>query len=245
MAGPRPRRRPGRRREGAFNPAGAASKADAAAKALEARYGAAALPAARPDPIETLVETILSQNTNDRNRDAAFRSLKAAFPAWEDAAAASAASIGRAIRSAGLWRRKAACIRRSLLWARRTFGTCTLAPLRGMETGEAAQLLLGIKGVGLKTVHVVLAMNLGRDVFPVDTHCLRLLVRIGVLPAGTTADKAHSLMRVLSPPGRSLPFHLNLIRHGREVCRARSPRCAGCVLAGMCRADAARRQGRA
>lgn len=212
----------------------AAAAAKAAAEILEMEYGLASLPAARPDPIETLVETILSQNTNDRNRDAAFAGLKTAFPSWKDAASASLASIGRAVRSAGLWRRKAAAVRRALRWAIDRYGAPTLAPLRGMETGEAMAALLGIKGVGQKTACVVLAMNLGRDVFPVDTHCLRLLTRLGVLPAGTTADAAHRIMRGITPEGKSLSFHLNLIRHGREVCRAGRPRCGACAIAAVC-----------
>ncbi len=201
---------------------------------LEGRYGTHKLTRMRPDPLDTLIETILSQNTNDRNRDAAYETLRARFATWADAAGAKPGELGKAIRKAGLWRSKAASIQRALAWANERFGGYSLEGLRRMDTGEITAGLLSIKGVGAKTAHVVLAINLGRDVLPVDTHCLRLLKRFGILPPDTGLEKAHSLMEGMAGKGRALSLHLNLIRHGREVCSARSPKCASCFLAAIC-----------
>ncbi|MHC5039388.1 MAG: endonuclease III domain-containing protein [Planctomycetota bacterium] len=189
----------------------------------------------RSDPLRTLVLTILSQNTNDKNRDRAFSSLRQTFPTWEAVLSAPRRKVEAAIRSGGLARQKSGNIRALLAWVKKRFGKLDLSPLRKMTDREIRDLLSPLKGIGPKTLSILLLFALGREAFPVDTHCLRVLTRLAVLPPGTSATKAHTWMEVLVLRGRSFPLHLNLIRFGRERCHARSPRCRGCPLTRWCR----------
>jgi endonuclease-3 len=203
-------------------------------RALEKAYGVPVPVTRRPDPLDALVQTILSQNTNDRNRDRAYRNLRQRYPTNRDLSRARPGELARVVAAAGLQKQKAPAILRVVRWAHRRFGTHSLRGLRGLETEEIEKELLPIKGIGPKTVYVVLAMNLGRDVFPIDTHCLRLLVRLGILPPKTDLAKAHRLMNGSLPAGKAYALHLNLIRHGRTVCHARKPTCRACVLRRLC-----------
>jgi endonuclease-3 len=201
---------------------------------LETVYGVPPTPRHPPDPLDSLVCTILSQNTNDRNRDRAFGALLERFPCYEDVLAASHAVLRTVIAPAGLQDAKAHAIHNALAWTRARFGALSLASLHDMATEEIITALVSLKGVGLKTAHVVAAMSLDRDVFPLDTHCLRILKRLEVLPTPTTLDQAHRVMAGQVPRGKARAFHLNLIRHGREVCHARHPSCRGCALRRSC-----------
>lgn len=195
------------------------------------------------DPLETLVLTLLSQNTNDKNRDRAYASLRETFPTWQDAAAASAGRVARAIRSGGLAEQKAERILALLRWARKRFGGFDLSPLADMNEAQVLEELEGLKGMGPKTVSILLLFSLGMEAFPVDTHCLRVLTRLQVLAEGTTAKKAHEIMRDLVPTGRSYPLHIHLIRFGRERCHARKPRCTGCPFLRSCGLEPKNMQG--
>jgi endonuclease III len=144
------------------------------------------------------------------------------------------ARVADAIREGGLANQKALRIQGLLRWTGERFGSLDLSALRGMPDREIRDRLSPLPGIGPKTLSILLLFSLGREAFPVDTHCLRLLTRLGVLPSGTTAEKAHAAMRLLVPRGRSLPLHLHLIRFGRETCHARKPECAGCPLARQC-----------
>ncbi|MCU0724151.1 MAG: endonuclease III, partial [Planctomycetes bacterium] len=117
---------------------------------------------------------------------------------------------------------------------RERFGRLDLSALRGMPAEEVRALLAPLPGIGPKTLSILLVFSLGIEAFPVDTHCLRLLTRLGVLPPGTTAEDAHAIAGPLVRPGRGLPLHLNLIRFGRERCHARNPECPGCPLRRGC-----------
>ncbi len=203
------------------------------AEALMEEYG---VPDMGPpdDPLEVLIRTVLSQNTNDRNRDLAYEELRRKFPRWEDLVGADQKEIAEAIKVGGLARQKSARIRDILRWVHDCWGSMTLAPLCEMRTEEVMGILLGLKGVGLKTANCVLAFGCGRDAFPVDTHILRIAKRLGLIPGQTTADKAHGLLARLVPDGRAIPLHLNLIRYGREICKARRPRCGRCLFPDIC-----------
>ncbi len=202
-------------------------------RALAALYGDPR-PPRRADPLETLVRTVLSQNTNDRNRDRAMEGLRCAFPDWEAVADAPLSAIKASIRPGGLAARKARTLRDLLRWARRRFPGFDLSPLDGKTDEEIRQILADRKGIGPKTLAIFLLFALGREAFPVDTHCLRVLTRLNVLLPGTTASRAHGIMDALVAPGRAMPLHLNLIRFGRERCHARKPRCRGCPLVRRC-----------
>jgi endonuclease-3 len=188
----------------------------------------------KADPLDVLIQTLLSQNTNDRNRDRAYGQLRARFFQWEDVLQARTGTIAQAIRAGGLARQKARRIREILRWIKRHYGELTLSPLKGMSSGEIEKTIGSLKGVGPKTVHCLLVFGLGREAFPVDTHILRVGKRLGFIPEKTNAEKAHPWMVPLVPERKSFSFHLNLIRFGRSICKAQNPKCDICFLAKMC-----------
>jgi endonuclease-3 len=186
------------------------------------------------DPLNILIETILSQNTNDRNRDMAYRRLKTRFPRWEDVLEAKTKTIVSAIRPGGLAKQKAKRIREILRWIKGREGTLSLSFLKKMGSEEIKRTMGILKGIGPKTVHCLLLFGFGREAFPVDTHVLRVGRRLGLIPEGMDAGKAHEWMAPHVPMKKSLSLHLNLIRFGREVCRAKNPSCSICFLLKEC-----------
>jgi len=200
---------------------------------LEKHYG---IPK-RTDPgnlLDILIGTILSQNTNDQNRDRAYQRLKTRFPRWEDVLEAKMNGIVSAIRQGGLARQKAKRIREILHWIKRQQGKLSLSFLRKMDSEEIKKTIGTLKGIGPKTVHCLLLFGLRREAFPVDTHILRIGKRLGFIPEGMDAENAHLWMGPLIPKKRSLSLHLNLIRFGRSVCKAKNPACNICFLSGEC-----------
>jgi endonuclease-3 len=212
------------------------------AEALRQPYG---VPYAGPldDPLEVLIRTVLSQNTTDTNRDRAYEALRRRFPRWEDLLEADPDEIAEAITVGGLARQKSVRIKEILRWVHGQWGEMTLAPLCAMGTAEAREVLLGLKGVGLKTANCVLAFGCGRAAFPVDTHILRIAKRLGLIPARATAEQAHLLLAALVPDALAIPFHLNLIRYGREICKARHPHCSHCLFPELCTLPLDQREG--
>lgn len=188
----------------------------------------------RPDPISGLVSTILSQNTNDVNRDRAFEQLRQRFPTWEAVRDAEEQEIGDAIRTAGLANHKAPAIQRALRHISVQRGELSLDFLTRLTVTEAKSWLTSIKGVGPKTAAIVLLFSLDMPAFPVDTHVHRVTGRIGLIGPRTSREQAHSVLESLLPEDLYYPFHLNVIRHGREVCAARTPRCTACNLQDLC-----------
>jgi endonuclease-3 len=208
-------------------------KAQDAIRILEQAYGVPKPGRKRP-PLESLVETILSQNTTDVNRDKAFARLKSEFPTWQNMLDAPARRIAQAIRVGGLADIKSRRIKDILLSLQRKNGRLSLDYLRKMSTEEAAAELLSFKGVGEKTVKCVLLFSLGRNVFPVDTHIHRLCRRMGFVREGASRKETHEIMAEIVPEDKMYPFHLNLIRHGRTICKALRPVCTVCPLADLC-----------
>lgn len=203
------------------------------ARTLRAAYGVPQRRAPRR-PFDQLVATVLSQNTTDTTSARAFASLRKKFPRWEDLARADVRSIAAAIREGGLAVIKARYLKEM---ARRLLAECgslDLSFLKNMEPAPAAAWLERLPGVGAKTSRVVLLFSFGHDVFPVDTHILRLTRRLGFIPARAGGAVAHRFWDEHCPRGRALELHLNLIRHGREVCHARGPECGLCVLGPAC-----------
>ncbi|MBI5396140.1 MAG: endonuclease III [Verrucomicrobia bacterium] len=200
---------------------------------LRKTYGDPKLAPAR-SLLGQLIETILSQNTTDTNSSRAFRELRRRFPRWDDVAAARPSAVAQAIWSAGLANTKAPRIQAILRRIQTERGRLSLAHLRKMSNSAAMDWLLSLPGVGPKTAACVLLFGMGRDVFPVDTHIHRLCRRLGMVSHFTSAEKTQEQMAGAIPKGRALAFHINLIRHGRLICRAQRPRCAVCILAAMC-----------
>lgn len=185
-------------------------------------------------PVSELVSTILSQNTNDVNRDHAFKALRAAFPSWEAVRDAQPAAVVEAIRPAGLANQKGPRIQAVLQAITQERGRLDLRFLRQLPPDQALAWLMRFKGVGHKTASIVLLFSLGMPAFPVDTHIYRVSGRLGLLPARPSLEQAHELLGRTFPPRTYSAAHLNLIRHGREVCRARKPACPACVLRRLC-----------
>ena len=199
---------------------------------LEGQYG---IPKRRgSDPLECLILTILSQNTNDLNRDKAYVSMKERFPTWENVLNARKKDLADSIRVGGLANVKSKRTKQILKSIKKDHGKFDLSFLREKSTEEVEKILSSYNGVGLKTAKIVLLFALGRDVFPVDTHIHRLSKRMGFIPPGTTREKTHEIMGVLVPKKKMYSFHINLIRHGREVCTARKPGCPQCILSSIC-----------
>jgi endonuclease-3 len=196
-------------------------------------------------PVAELVSTILSQNTNDLNRDRAFAALRAAFPTWEAVRDAPASAVIRAIRPAGLANQKGPRLQAVLRAISEERGRLDLRFLRRMPPDEAAAWLMRFKGVGRKTASIVLLFSLGMPAFPVDTHIHRLSGRLGLRPPRASLDQSHQLLARTFPPETYYAAHLNLIRHGRQVCHARRPDCPACVLRSICPTGRRSLQGRA
>jgi endonuclease-3 len=188
----------------------------------------------RRDPLDTLVETVLSQHTSDLNSGRAFASLKQTFPSWSGAAGAPAPRIERAIRVGGLARVKSRTIKHLLAQVREREGRYDLSRLRRLRPPAAREALSGLPGVGPKTRACVLLFACGQAAFPVDTHVHRIVRRLGLVGAEATAARAQDALEPLVSRAAALPLHLNLIRLGREVCRPREPRCPVCPLRGVC-----------
>ncbi|HLJ62217.1 MAG TPA: endonuclease III [bacterium] len=212
-------------------------------RALEARYGRIRR-RDRRDALGTLIATIISQHTSDTNTRRAFARLRAQFPTWTAVCTAPLRAVIDAIRPAGLSARKAPRIQAVLRRLAEERGTLSLAFLRRWPAARAKAWLLSLDGVGPKTAAIVLVFGLGKPSFAVDTHVYRIGTRIGLIPARLSAEQAHDWMDALVRPARRGPFHLLLIRHGREVCTARAPRCELCPVRRWCAYYATRHRAR-
>jgi len=198
-------------------------------------------------PIAELVLTVLSQSTNDRNRDVAYLALRERFPRWEDVRDAPVEEVEEAIRPGGISRVKSARIRSILAAITATSpvpgaSAAAAAPapplsldwLAGQPVERAQEYLTALPGVGRKTAACVLLFAFGMRDVPVDTHVSRVGARLGLLPAGAPFEVLHDEMLAITPRGAELELHMNLLRHGRRTCHARRPDCPGCALRRMC-----------
>lgn len=185
-------------------------------------------------PLDELVSTILSQNTNDINRDRAFDSLRATYSTWEQVRDAPTADVIEAIRTAGLANQKGPRIQNVLHQITEEVGALDVRFLTDLETQEARAWLLRFKGVGPKTAAIVLLFSLDKPAFPVDTHIYRVTGRLGLRPEKMSADKAHDHLEEIFPPASYYDVHLNIIKLGREICHARKPACQECMLTDLC-----------
>lgn len=185
-------------------------------------------------PVDELVSTILSQNTNDINRDRAFEALRARFPTWEAVRDAPEAQVIDAIRPAGLGNQKGPRIQKVLREITTERGNLDLWFLKDMPLEAARAWLTKFNGVGPKTAAIVLCFSLGKPAFPVDTHIYRVTGRIGLRPEKMGVEQAHQHFEALFPPETYYAAHLNIIRLGREICHARKPDCQSCPIRGLC-----------
>ena len=186
------------------------------------------------DPLDVLVATILSQATSDTNSDRTFAALKKRFPTWDAVLRAREATLADTIRAGGLANQKAAVIRALLRQIKDERGSLDLSFLHDLSAAEAVAYLSRFRGIGPKTVACTLLFACRKDVFPLDTHIFRILRRVGLLPHKVTDARAHALLTDLVPPGKFYSFHVNLIRHGRRLCRPREPLCGRCPIVEYC-----------
>jgi endonuclease III len=195
------------------------------------------------DPIAELILTVLSQSTNDRNRDVAYLRLRARLRTWEEVRDAPLAQVEEAIRPGGISKVKSARIQAILAAISSGAGAppsatrgqaLSLAWLARVPIEQARAYLISLPGVGRKTAACVLLFAYGLRDVPVDTHVSRVGIRLGLLQAGAPFEQLHDQMLALTPPGEELELHVNLLRHGRRTCHARAPDCGHCELARMC-----------
>jgi endonuclease-3 len=199
---------------------------------LRAVYGVPRM-APHGDPLAELVLTVLSQSTNDRNRDVAYLRLRTRLPTWEAVLEAPLARVEEAIRPGGISKVKSARIQRILAAIDEDRGL-SLAWLPRVPLDEARDYLTSLPGVGRKTAACVLLFAYGLRDVPVDTHVSRVGTRLELLRRGAPFAELHDEMLALTPPGEELELPVNLLRHGRRTCHARRPACAECALARMC-----------
>lgn len=184
--------------------------------------------------IDELVSTILSQNTNDVNRDRAFEALRAKFPTWEAVRDAKEEDVINAIRPAGLANQKGPRMQQVLRAITEERGALDLQFLADMPIEEARAWLTKFNGVGPKTAAIVLCFSLGIPAFPVDTHVYRVTGRLGIRPEKMNVEQAHPYLESVFPPETYYAAHLNFIRLGREICHARKPNCPQCPVNKLC-----------
>jgi endonuclease-3 len=180
------------------------------------------------------VLTVLSQHTSDTNRDRAYADLRRRYPTWDDVADAPLPALARAIRRGGLGPTKAVRIRAMLRGIREAGTPLDDRAFTGMKDQDLWEALLALPGVGPKTAACVLLFSLDRPYFPVDTHVHRVAIRLGLVPRRADAVATQAQFQASVANAEMYPLHMNLIRHGREVCVAQRPRCSVCVLAELC-----------
>jgi endonuclease-3 len=202
-------------------------------KALVKLYGIPPRPEIPPDPVDMLIGTILSQNTNDRNSYKAFLKLKKKYKSWDDVARQSRTKVEFQIRIAGLGKQKSKAIKNFLTSILNTNGEISLEHLKPMADEQILLDLTSYSGVGIKTAMCVLLFSLRRNVCPVDTHVHRTANRIGIVNT-KTPDKTSVVLNRYMPEGIAHQFHTNLIRLGREICRPAAPNCPICPLLKIC-----------
>ncbi|MBU0518660.1 endonuclease III [bacterium] len=189
------------------------------------------------DALDNLILTVLSQNTNDNLRDRAYNRMLEIYPSWEEVMNAPTEKLEDAIRIAGLSQQKSERIQAILRWIKQEFGELSLRQLKNYNNDAAIELMTAQKGIGIKTVTVVLMITLGRDLCPVDTHVHRIARRLAWVDWNTTAEKTFWQLRPHVPTGKGHSLHMNLLQFGRTICQARKPRCRDCFLWDQCRWD--------
>jgi endonuclease-3 len=186
------------------------------------------------DPLDMLIGIILSQATSDVNSHRTFAALKRRFPTWAAALRAREATIAATIKAGGLANQKAKVIKNLLRQIKAQHGTLDLSFLHELSAAEAVAYLTQFRGLGPKTVACTLLFACRKDVFPLDTHIFRVLRRVGLIPEKCSDKRAHEIMDARVPPGKFYSFHVNLIRHGRKLCRPREPLCTRCPIVEYC-----------
>ncbi len=205
-------------------------------KLLIEKYGIPARSKVPPNPVDLLIGTILSQNTNDKNSYKAFQNLKNSCKDWNEVEKLTRVQIEKKIKIAGLGKQKSNAIKQFLSSLKKERGSISLEHLRKMNNREVLDELISYNGIGVKTASCVLLFSLRRNVCPVDTHVHRTTNRIGIVKT-KSPDKTFEIINSGLPDGAAHSFHTNLIRLGREICRPAKPGCSICPLLSICEYD--------
>ncbi|MFH0989807.1 MAG: endonuclease III [bacterium] len=208
-------------------------KVDLLMDLLNELYGRKSLPKVLHNPLDSPIQTILSQNTNDKNSHRAWIALKKRFPSWYLADKADQRILARTIEVGGLKNQKALTIKKILRTVKANTGNYSLAYLKKYDDVSMFNYLLQFDGVGPKTAACVMIFAFGRSIFPVDTHIHRICKRVGIVNA-RTADETQRAMQPLVDPKSTYSFHINLIRFGRNICKAQKPKCGSCPIFDLC-----------
>ena len=187
------------------------------------------------EPLDGLILTVLSQNTNDNNRDKAFANLKALFPEWQNVIDSGASELEASIRTAGLAHTKAQRIITILNTIYADFGEYSIKKLAAYSPDDMKKYLRELPGVGAKTVACTMLFDFGLKAFPVDTHVSRIARRVGIAPEKYSAEDISVMFERIVPEARCLGGHVNMIAHGRAVCHSQKPECISCILSGICK----------
>jgi endonuclease III len=193
-------------------------------------------PRPRDDPLRGLISTVLSQHTSDVNSARAMTGLERRFGSWQEVVEAPVEEVAAAIRAGGIANVKAQRIQEILREVERREGGLDLSRLQALPDAKVDHYLRSLPGVGPKTAACVLLFSMGRPAFPIDTHVQRVATRLGLLPPGLSGERAHALLAPRVPAELRYDFHVELIRHGREVCRPALPRCTACAVFDLCEA---------
>jgi endonuclease-3 len=186
-----------------------------------------------PNPLDLLIATILSQNTNDNNSYKAYLNLKSNIESYSDIIDMDLEYLEKLIKVAGLAKQKAKSIKNFLITLRNKYNKNDLEFIKGLSNDKILELLTKNEGIGVKTASCVLLFSLNRDVCPVDTHVHRLINRLGIVSA-KTPDKSFYMLNVNFPSNIAHSFHTNLIKHGRNICKPKLPYCGSCILYDLC-----------
>lgn len=205
--------------------------------AFEKEFGRESMPAENfryDEPLDDLMLTVLSQNTNDRNRDKAYTALRKKYPTWDRVARAPLESVIDCVKIAGLGEQKATHMQQILKILKEKFGEYSIKQLNEWETDDIRKFLVSLPGVGPKTAAIVLVFDLGREAFPVDTHITRISKRLGWALENWPATKIQEYLEATLDKSRFRGGHLNFLEHGRNVCDARKPKCEICGVRQYC-----------
>ncbi|RDE15661.1 MAG: hypothetical protein C4K48_03530 [Candidatus Thorarchaeota archaeon] len=208
-------------------------KAEKACAVLVRKYGKVVSQRSLP-PIDELVMTILSQHTSDANMSKAFESLKKRYDSWEQVLVAPQDELAAIIRSSGMFNLKAKRIQSTLREINERVGRLDISHLERMPLEEAKKWLTSLPGVGPKTAAIVLLFSFGRPTLPVDTHVWRVTKRLGIIDQNVSRERAHELLEQIVPKDCIRSLNNNLVRHGREICKAQRPQCEICFLSDIC-----------
>lgn len=205
---------------------------------LERLYGSEARPSSDfyyEEPLDDLILTVLSQNTNDKLRDIAYANMRSTYKSWEAVAHADLSELAEVIRTAGMTSAKPPRIQKILASVKEKFGSYSIKALREWKQSDVREYLTSLPGVGVKTSAIVECFDLDMPAFPVDTHITRLSKRFGWAEEKMPPDKIQAYLEANLPRERFRGSHLNFLCHGRSICTARSPKCGSCTLKSICK----------